>query len=122
MPAHAARPPQRNCVKTLGLMEQIRSESGNEKSVDDLMRFLFDAHSDSPYDLEDIERALSGLNNASQEGFFARYVYGVERIPVSQFLALAGIDTADKDGRTVFRVREDVDANSTGIRRGMFGD
>lgn len=101
---------------------QIRSATGNEKSVDDLMRFMFDEHSDNVYDLTDIERALAGLNNASQKGFFDRYIYGVERIPVSQFMALAGIDTVEEDGRTVFKIREDADPDSSEIRRGLFGD
>ena len=101
---------------------QIRSVTGNEKSVDDLMRFMFDEHSGNSYDLTDIERALGSLNNASQEGFFDRYIHGVERIPVSQFLALAGIDTVEKDGRTVFKIREDADPDSIEIRRGLFGD
>jgi predicted metalloprotease with PDZ domain len=101
---------------------QIRSVTGNEKSIDDLLRFLFDEHSGDAYDLADIERALADLNKASQEGFFERYVHGVEEIPVSQFLALAGIDTLEEDGRTVFKVREDADPDSIEIRRGLFGD
>jgi predicted metalloprotease with PDZ domain len=102
---------------------QIRSVTGNEKSVNDLMRFMFDEHHDgNSYNLVDIERELSSLNNGSQEGFFDRYVHGVERIPVSQFLALAGIDTVEEGGRTVFKIREDADPDSSEIRRGLFGD
>ncbi len=100
---------------------QIRSVTGNEKSVDDLMRFMFDEHDDQPYDIADIEHELSALNNESQEAFFSRYVHGVEKLPVSQFLALAGIDTSERGGRTVFTVREDPDADSSEIRRGLFG-
>ena len=49
---------------------QIRAASGNERSLDDLMRFMFDEYSDSAYELADIERALGDLNNASQQEFF----------------------------------------------------
>ena len=70
---------------------QIRSTTGNKSSLDDLMRHMFNEYGDNTYDLDDIERVLSDLNNASQEDFFGRYVYGTERIPVAQFLALAGI-------------------------------
>ncbi|MBT8068243.1 MAG: hypothetical protein KJO09_13455 [Gammaproteobacteria bacterium] len=101
---------------------QIRSATGNEKSLDDLMRFLFDEHSDVAYDLGDIENTLSDLNNASQEDFFGRYVHGVERIPISQFLALADIETAEDGGQTVFKIREDSDQDSSEIRRGLFSD
>jgi len=101
---------------------RIRSVTGNQKSIDDLMRYLFDEHNDDAYELTDIERALGGLNNASQKDFFDRYIYGVETVPVSQFLALAGIDTVEEGGRTVFRIREDADADSGEIRRGLFGE
>jgi predicted metalloprotease with PDZ domain len=65
---------------------QIRSATGNQSSLDDLMRHMFNEYGDNTYDLDDIERVLSDLNNASQEDFFARYVYGTERLPVAQFL------------------------------------
>jgi predicted metalloprotease with PDZ domain len=54
--------------------------------------------------------------------FFARYVYGTERLPVAQFLALAGIETAEEDGRTIFTVRGDSDPDVNQVRRGFFGD
>jgi predicted metalloprotease with PDZ domain len=101
---------------------QIRSVTDNERSVDDLMRFMFSEYGDKPYDIADIERELGKLNNDSQENFFAHYIYGVERLPVSQFLVLAGIDTTEQDGRTVFTVRENLDADSGEILRGLFGD
>lgn len=101
---------------------QIRSVTGNEKSIDDLMRFMFNEHTGNPYDLTDIERALDELNNVSQADFFERYVRGVEQIPLSQYLDLAGIEALEEDGRTVFRIREDADANAREIRRGMFGN
>jgi predicted metalloprotease with PDZ domain len=101
---------------------QIRSATGNQSSLDDLMRHMFNEYGDNTYDLDDIERVLSDLNNASQEDFFARYVYGTERLPVAQFLALAGIETAEEDGRTIFTVRGDSDPDVNQVRRGFFGD
>lgn len=101
---------------------QIRTATGNKKSLDDLMRLMFDDYSDGAYDLEEIERALGNLNNASQEAFFKQYIYGVEPLPISTFLTLAGIDTIEEDGRTVFKARDNVDAKTREIRRGLFGD
>ncbi|MDX1517344.1 MAG: hypothetical protein R3288_10915 [Woeseiaceae bacterium] len=101
---------------------QIRSQSANQKSVDDLMRFLFDEHSGNPFELADIERALSELNNASQADFFDRYIRGAEKIPASFYLALAGIETTERDGRTVFELCDDQDEKTSEIRRGLFGD
>jgi predicted metalloprotease with PDZ domain len=101
---------------------QIRSATGNESSLDDLMRFMFDEYSANAYDLGDVERALGGLNNTSQQDFFDRYIRGVERIPVAQFLALADIEISEEDGRTVFSVRDGSGPDQGEIRRGLFGD
>lgn len=101
---------------------QIRATSQNERSLDDLMRHMFDEYRGKPYELGDIERALGDLNDAGQKDFFDRYVRGTERLDISQFLALADIETTKEDGRTVFRVRQDADPDRVGIRRGLFGD
>ena len=101
---------------------QIRSATRNERSLDDLMRYMFDEYRGKPYELDDIERALGDLNNASQEDFFDRYVRGTEKMDISRFLALADIETKEEDGQTVFRVRQDTDPDTVGIRRGLFGE
>ena len=100
---------------------QIRAASGNDRSLDDLMRYMFNQYGDSTYELADIERALGDLNNASQEAFFARHVIGTERIDIARFLALADIETTEEDGRMVIRVRQDANPDTDAIRRGLFG-
>jgi len=99
---------------------QIRTASNNEKSVDDMMRFMFDNFSGETYDIGDIERELSNLNNESQKDFFGRYIVGTERLPLSQYLELANIETLQENGQTVFRIREDVDKDKSKIRSGLF--
>ncbi len=100
---------------------QIRSASKNEKSVDDMMRFMFDNFTDETYDIGDVERELSILNNESQEDFFSRYIVGTERLPVAQYLELANIETIQENGQTVFRIRAESDEEESEIRRGLFG-
>jgi predicted metalloprotease with PDZ domain len=100
---------------------QIRAATGNDRSLDDLMRYMFNEYGDSAYELADIERALGDLNNASQEAFFARYVKGTERIDVSPFLALAGIEITEENGGMTIRVREHASPDTDEIRRGLFG-
>ena len=100
---------------------QIRSASNNEKSVDDMMRFMFDNFSDETYDIGDVERELSNLNNESQKDFFSRYIVGTERLPLSQYLELANIETTQENGQTVFRIREEADKDKSKIRSGLFG-
>jgi predicted metalloprotease with PDZ domain len=100
---------------------QIRSATRNQKSLDDLMRFMFDQFNSSGYDIGDIEQRLSHLNSLTQEDFFARYIYGTERIPLSQYLALASIEARQDGGQTVFKIREESGEEESEIRRGLFG-
>ena len=100
---------------------QIRTATGNSRSLDDLMRYMFDEYGDNTYELVDIERALGDLNDASQAEFFARHVNGTERIDISRFLALADIEVTEEDGRTVISVRQDTNPATNEIRRGLFG-
>lgn len=100
---------------------QIRSASNNEKSLDEMMRFMFDNYTGSSYNIGDVERALNTLNNDSQEDFFNRYIVGTERIPLSQYLELANIETIQDNGQTIFRIREEPDKDKSKIRSGFFG-
>ena len=100
---------------------QIRSASNNEKSVDDMMRIMFDNFSDETYGIDDVERELSNLNSESQKDFFSRYIVGTERLPLSQFLKLANIETIEENGQTVFKIREESDDGKNRIRSGLFG-
>lgn len=100
---------------------QIRSASNNEKSLDEMMRFMFDNYTGSSYNIGDVERALNTLSNDSQEDFFNRYIVGTERIPLSQYLELANIETIQDNGQTIFRIREEPDKDKSKIRSGFFG-
>jgi predicted metalloprotease with PDZ domain len=101
---------------------QIRTNSGNSRSLDDLMRYMFDEYSDEDYELADIENRLSRLNNQSQADFFRRYVYGTERIPLEQFLRLADIEVEQSDGNMIFTIGNDENPDIADIRRGLFGE
>jgi predicted metalloprotease with PDZ domain len=100
---------------------QIRSASGNQKSLDDLMRLMFDQYSDSGYDIGDIKQELGNLNGLSQEDFFKRYIVGTERIPLSQYLEMADIETEQENSQTVFKIRDEHDKEKSEIQRGLFG-
>ena len=100
---------------------QIRSATANQKSLDDLMRLMFNKYGDSGYDSTDIKRALSDLNGASQEDFFNQYIFGAERIPVSYYLRQAGIETRQENGQTMFEIESNTAADKSELRRGLFG-
>ena len=46
---------------------------------------------------------------------------GKKRLPVTQYLELANIETIQENGQTVFRIREGPDEDESEIRRGLFG-
>ena len=98
-----------------------RAASNNRRSLDDLMRHMFQEYTDAGYDSADIRHALSDLNGADQSAFFDRYIIGTDAIPVSEYLALAGIDTTHDNGKTVFSIREDATDSERAILRGLLG-
>ena len=101
---------------------QIRSATGNHKSLDDLMRFMFREFRDTPYTVADIERVLGDLNGTSQKDFFDRYVHGSQRIPIAEFLELAGIETIEENGQTMFQIDESASSEVSQVRQGFFRD
>ena len=80
---------------------EIRSRSGNTRSLDDALRSLkkrtWDAPSDSyylqgrGYTEKDIEEVVSEAAGTNMHDWFERYVNGVEELPFARTLALAGV-------------------------------
>lgn len=100
---------------------QIRTATSNRRSLDDLMRTMFDRYGETGYGLHDVERELGELAGQDQDEFFRRYVVGTERIPLADFLTLADIRTSQHDGRTTFSIPEASAGDASAIRRGLFG-
>jgi predicted metalloprotease with PDZ domain len=80
---------------------EIRSRTGNTRSLDDALRLLkkrtWDAPSDSyylqgrGYTEKDIEEVVSEAAGTNMHDWFERYVGGVEELPFARTLALAGL-------------------------------
>lgn len=75
---------------TAGLVldREIRRQSAGERSLDDLMRWLyagFDAR-DRRYTIEDLATALDQIGVGNYRPFLERYIVGKEVIPLSSFL------------------------------------
>jgi predicted metalloprotease with PDZ domain len=72
----------------------IRDRTGNEKSLDDVMRSM-DAHfakqGKTYRDSLDVRLTAESVAGGSFEEFFAKYVAGTEPFPYQQILALAGL-------------------------------
>jgi len=72
---------------------QIRKLTNNEKSLDDLMRWMYQEFSLSGrlYAVGDIVRIVNRLSNHDLSDFFAKYVEGTNELPISEYLSYCGI-------------------------------
>ncbi|MCK5438352.1 MAG: hypothetical protein KAI97_00330, partial [Gemmatimonadetes bacterium] len=63
---------------------EIRRQTDNAASLDDLMRTMFDRYGGSTetYTAADVEALVSELSGVDQTDFYARHIYGVEPIPI----------------------------------------
>lgn len=101
---------------------KIRAASGNEKSIDDLMRLMYSQFQNTNYSLDDLEMTLSDLNGESQAEFFARYIKGTEAFPIADYIGLAGIRVVESDGRKTLVLANPADGKAGVLRRGLYGD
>ncbi len=101
----------------------IRESTNNEKSLDDLMRTFFNRYSDKDegYNVTDIKTELSKLNLKSQNDFFKDYIIGVKKIPLQDYLLIAGVDTISNDGDFKFIKQISPNKKQIEIQEGFFG-
>jgi predicted metalloprotease with PDZ domain len=107
---------------------KIRHETGNTKSLNDVMRFFnrWFAERNVGFEEGDVERACTAISNYDFSEFFARYVRGTMDPPLQEYFAYAGIDYVEDvvasafpftlRGNRVVSPREDGD--SEGPHRG----
>lgn len=71
----------------------IRSETQNEKSLDDVMRSLFDdfGGTDQLVTLEELKARLADYSGKDQSDFFEKYVENPSIIPISDYLNKGGM-------------------------------
>ena len=73
---------------------EIRRRSNNAKSLDDVMRYLYNEFFAKArnYTPSDFQKACESMAGASFDDFFSRYVRGREELPYRQILSAAGLD------------------------------
>ena len=77
---------------------EIRRDSKNEHSLDDVMRTMFDRFPlKKGYTVDDFQRVSEEMAGQSLEQFFADYVHGTASIPWDRFLSYAGLELEPKD-------------------------
>mgnify|MGYP001117859244 CR=1 FL=1 len=102
----------------------IRKHTDNQKSLDDLMRYLWINFGKKSIGVPEgkIEEIASDIAEHDLSGFFKQYLYGVEELPLSASLSEVGIkmnlyattSADDKGGKKP--VQTDSDATSLGAR------
>jgi predicted metalloprotease with PDZ domain len=115
----------------------IRDRTGNEKSLDDVLRAMnsdFAKHEKTYRDSLDIRLTAEKIAGTSFENFFQKYVAGFEPFPYQQILTLAGLElrtmehrrptlgfTTERDGNGAVVVQSVVaesPASQAGLRAG----
>ena len=81
---------------------EIRGRTHGQKSLDDVMRYLYHYFYESPaatyygpgrgYEENDLLAAMNAVSGADFAAFFEKYVRGTEPLPYAQTLALAGLE------------------------------
>jgi predicted metalloprotease with PDZ domain len=101
----------------------IRGRSGGKRSLDDVLRRMYDEfYVKSPnasyylkgrgYTEEDFVRTLSEVYGADMSGFYARHIRGVEPLPYNEALAYAGLRLDKSPSRSGFSAGIVIDNDS----------
>ncbi|MBT5101283.1 MAG: M61 family metallopeptidase [Planctomycetes bacterium] len=85
--------------QAIGLMLDIliRNHTQNERSLDDVVRFLnrWVNYPNPGYEPGDLERAIFSVTGWNPSSFFNRHIRGNEAFPFAEVLPLAGVDFFD---------------------------
>jgi predicted metalloprotease with PDZ domain len=99
----------------------IRDATDNHKSLDDVFRLMNDkfARQGRFYDEKtDIRAAIEQVAGKSFEDFFRRYVSGVDEIPYSDFLNIAGLELKSEAAYSISEISHATDRQRR-IREGF---
>lgn len=102
---------------------EIRRRTGNRKSVDDLMRAMFERFGGGTdgYDLEDVSALASSISGTDQSDFYDRHVRGSEPVPIADCLRRAGLEVGTEDGGLRISRSPDALPMETAIVDGLLG-
>ena len=78
----------------------IRDHTGNQRSLDDVLRAMnqdFGKTGKFYRDSLDVRLTAEKIAGASLEDFFSKYISGAEPLPYAQFFSLAGLDLEQKE-------------------------
>lgn len=101
----------------------IRDETKNRKSLDDLMRLMYERFgiTSKKFRYEDLIAATSEIAGREMSDFFKKYVEAKERLPVLECLERSGFAgyTQFYDGEIYIKKSASATAGQSAIRRGL---
>ncbi|MEN8798284.1 MAG: hypothetical protein ABF293_03475, partial [Flavobacteriaceae bacterium] len=102
----------------------IRKATSNTKNIDHFMKDLFDKYggTSDTYQLDELINGISALSGEDQTGFFSRYVLGVERIPIEQFLSMSALEAKIDEGQLRIRPKNTASDLEQGMTLGLLGE
>ncbi|MHB2020180.1 MAG: M61 family metallopeptidase, partial [Candidatus Xenobia bacterium] len=91
---------EKGAVVALMLDLEIRRRSGNQRSLDDVLRIMWQDYGrvDKPYPEDAPRRLAEEMADGSLEEFFSQFVYGTDELPLADMLAAFGIRVVPKAG------------------------
>lgn len=101
----------------------IRNATNNEKSIDDLLRHLYQQYggTNNNYNSEELLDTMTKLSNVSQQDFYNSYILGTQKIPIDTYLNMAGLNAVIQDGQLNLSIDENASAQEKSILKGVFG-
>jgi predicted metalloprotease with PDZ domain len=101
----------------------IRKVSNNKKSVDDLMKGLFQKYggTNAGYSLDELRESLSELSGKDQSEFFNSYVNGAVRIPIDTYLSMASLEAKIEDGALKIAKKKSTNQLEEYMTMGLLG-
>lgn len=100
---------------------ELRTSSGGQRSLDDVMRILFARHDavGRRYTLEDVMGYVAQVRGEDRSAFFGDYVAGTATLPLGDCLAPAGLTlTLEENGA---RIEQDPASSGRGLLNALRG-
>ena len=101
----------------------IRKASNNKKSVDDLMKGLFQKYggTNEGYSLDELRASLSKLSGRDQTEFFDTYINGTKSIPIDTYLSMASLEAKIEDGALKIDKKKSANLLQEDLTKGLLG-
>lgn len=102
----------------------IRKATDNQKSIDDLMRALYQKYggTSESYDSDELRELMTELSGLDQSDFFENYIIGAKEIPIADYFNMLGLEAKTEDKKLIISVPEELTDMQQSFIDGLFGE